>query len=203
MARDNRRSYDLRIMLAMVVYVVVFLSVWPTVRSTSEPLVKLACAMAPVPPLLYVLWVMALRILRSDELQQRTHLIGLGVATLVVSIVSIVSGFLAAAELLALDTTSIILVWIFPLLIIVYSIARGYAARRYGGNALCDDDERMPAWQRFGFGAAVSLFLALFVYLRSGGNPAVDVIAAMALVQIVAAIFFRMRYVRAQRRPPP
>ena len=40
MPRDNRRSYDVRIMLAMVVYVVVFLSVWPTVRSTSEPLVK-------------------------------------------------------------------------------------------------------------------------------------------------------------------
>jgi len=201
MARDNRRSYDLRIMIAMAVYVVVFLSVWPHVRGASDTLVKVAYTLTPVPPLLYVLWVMAMRILRSDELQQRQHLIGLGVATLVVSIVSIVAGFLAAADLLSLDTTSIILVWIFPLLIIVYSIARGYAARRYGGNPLCDDDERMPAHQRFLIGGAVSLFLAAFVYLRSGSNPALLVVAGMAVAQFVAAFFFRLRYLRAQRRP--
>lgn len=202
MARSNRRSYDLRIMLAMAVYVTVFLMFWPLVRSATDPLAKFAYALTPVPPLLYVIWVMALRILRSDELQQRQHLIGLGVATLVVSIVSIVAGFLAAADLLALDTTSIILVWIFPLMIIAYSVARGYAARRYGGSAICDDDERMPAYQRFLFGAAISLFIAAIVYLRNGAHPAVDIIVAMALVQIIAATLFGVRYARRERLPP-
>jgi hypothetical protein len=203
MARDNRRSYDVRIMIAMAVYVLVFLSVWPLVRGSSETYAKVAYALTPVLPLLYVIWVMAMRILRSDELQQRQHLIGLGVATMAISIISIIAGFLAAADLLSLDTTSIILVWIFPLLIIVYSIARGYAARRYGGSALCDDDERMPAWQRFAFGAAVSLFLAAFVYLRSGINPATEIIVVLAIGQLLAAAFFYRRYARAQRAPPP
>jgi hypothetical protein len=202
MPRSNRRSYDVRIMFAMALYVVVFLVVWPLVRSTNEPWLKVVYALTPVPPLLYVIWIMAVRILRSDELQQRQHLIGLGVATVVVSVVSIIAGFLAAADLLALDTTSIVLVWIFPLLIIVYSIARGYAARRYGGSALCDDDERMPAYQRFLYGAAISLFIAVFVYLRMGSNPALHIVVAMSVAQIIAAIFFGLRYARRQRLPP-
>lgn len=202
MARDNRRSYDVRIMSAMTVYVLMFLSFWPLVRSATETFAKVGFALTPVPPLLYVIWLMAARILRSDELQQRMHLIGLGVATVVISIVSIFAGFLAAAEVLSLDTTSIILVWIFPLLIIVYTIARGYAARRYGGSALCDDDERMPAYQRFLFSAAVSLFIAAIVYLRSGGNPAVHIIVAMSIAQVFAAIFLGLRHARGQRQPP-
>jgi len=151
---------------------------------------------------LYVIWIMAVRNLRSDELQQRTHLIGLGVATGVVSIVSIIAGFLAAADLLALDTTAMILIWIFPLLILAYSAARGYAVRRYGGSALCDDDERMPAYQRFLFSAAISFGIAAFVWLRNGDNAAARIIAAMAAAQLVAAAFLGLRYARQRRLPP-
>ena len=88
-------------------------------------------------------------------------------------------------------------------MIIAYSVARGYAARRYGGSAMCDDDERMPAYQRFLFGAAISLFIAGIVYLRNGAHPAVDIIVAMALVQIIAATLFGVRYARRERLPPP
>ena len=52
MARLSPRNYDLRVMLAMVVYVAVFLTVWPFVRSSADPLVKTACALAPVLPML-------------------------------------------------------------------------------------------------------------------------------------------------------
>src|SRR5215475_1386435 len=123
MPRMAQRTYDRRIMLAMTVYVVVLLAVWPLAKATSEPLPKIGYALTPVLPLFYVIWLMARKILQSDELEQRTHLIGLGVAAAVVSVLSLISGFLAAAGAMTLDATSVVLMWIFPLLMLSYGAA--------------------------------------------------------------------------------
>src|SRR5215469_7471415 len=139
MARLSEQSHQRRVMIAMAIYVAVFLWVWPLARSADGLWLKTAYALAPVPPILYVIWLMARRVLTSDELEQRTHLIGLGVATAVLSVYGIVSGFLAAAHVFDLDWAAAALVWIFPLLIVVYSATRAWAARRYGGGA-CDED---------------------------------------------------------------
>lgn len=195
MARLSPRSYDLRLMLAMVVYVAVFLALWPYVRSSADPLVKTACALVPVLPMLYVIWLMAERVLRSDELEQRTHLIGIGVAAIAVALVSLVSGFLAAAGLLTLDSTAAVLVWIFPILMLVYGAARTFAARHYGSLG-CEDD-RVPLYQRFLFSTAVTAFMALVVFLRSGALDVTLVVAAVSATQLLAAIWFGVKRRRA------
>jgi len=199
-ARLSPRSYDVRVMLAMAVYVAVFLTVWPQVRGTADPLLKTVCALLPVLPLVYVVWLMAQRVLRSDELEQRTHLIGIGVAAAVVALVSIVAGFLAAAGLLSLDTTSVVLVWIFPLLLLVYGAVRSYAARRYG--SLDCEDERVPLYQRLLYSAAITVFMALIVFLRSDARQVVAVVLAVAAVQLLAAAWFGFKRRRERSTPP-
>ncbi len=199
MTRITRRSYDRRVMIAMSIYVVVFLTVWPLARSATDPLTKVAYALTPVLPLFYVIWLMARRILQSDELEQRTHLIGLGVSAAVVSVLSIVSGFLAAANLMSLAAASIVLVWIFPLLMISYGIARGYAARRYGGGA-CDDDG-MPAYIRFLYAAAIFCLVAVYVYFRTGDEQGVSFALGMAAALGAGAVFFGVCRWRRRRLP--
>jgi len=198
--RLSPRSYDLRVMLAMVVYVAVFLAVWPYVRSAADPLTKTACALVPVLPMLYVIWLMAQRVLRSDELEQRTHLIGIGVAAIAVALVGLISGFLAAAELLTLDTAAGVLVWIFPILLLVYGAARTIAARHYGSLG-CEDD-RVPHYQRFLFSTAITAFMALVVYLRTGALDVTLLVAAVSATQLVAAIWFGVKRWRAGAAPP-
>ncbi len=201
MTRLTRQTYDRRVMLAMTIYVVVLLTVWPLARSATDPLTKAAYALTPVLPLFYVIWLMARRILQSDELEQRTHLIGLGVGAAVVSIFSIVSGFLAAAKVMTLDSTSIVLVWIFPLLMISYGIARSYAARRYGG-AACDEDESMPAYIRFLFVATIFCLIAVYVYFRGGDEQGVSFALGMAAALAAGAVFFGIRRWQRRRSPP-
>jgi hypothetical protein len=187
-------------MIAMSIYVVVFLTVWPLARGAADPLTKVAYALTPVLPLFYVIWLMARRILQSDELEQRTHLIGLGVSAAVVSILSIVSGFLAAANVMTLEAASIVLVWIFPLLMISYGIARSYAARRYGGSG-CDEDDCTPAYLRFLYAAVVFCFIAVYVYFRTGDEEGVAITLGMAVALGAGAAFFAIRRWRRRRLP--
>ena len=200
MARMDRRTYDRRIMIAMGAYVAVFLAVWPQARGAADPWLKGLYALTPVVPLLYVIWQMAQRILQSDELEQRTHLIGLGIATVVVSIVSIVAGFLAAANVMTLEGTSVVLVWIFPLLMIAYGLGRSHAARRYGSNALCEDEDRMPAYLRFLCAAAITGFIAAYVYLRTGEEQVCGTLLGMACALAAGALFFGIRRWLRRRR---
>jgi small-conductance mechanosensitive channel len=197
MVRLSQQSHQRRIMIAMAIYVAVFLWVWPLARSTDALWLKAAYALAPVPPLLYVIWLMARRVLAGDELEQRTHLIGLGVAAAAVSIFGIVSGFLAAAHVLSLDWTATALVWIFPLLVVVYSAARAYAARRYGGSA-CDDVE-MSSALRFLYLAVLFAAIAACVYWRKGDADGAGLAAGMAAGMLSCAAFFALRQ-RLRRR---
>jgi hypothetical protein len=194
--RLAQRTYDRRLMVAMTLYVVVLLCVWPLAKAAGEALPKIGYALMPVLPLLYVLWLMARKILGSDELEQRTHLIGIGVAAAVISVIGIVSGFLAAAGAMTLEATSAVLMWIFPLMMLSYGAARGYAARRYGSVA-CDDDERMPLYQRLLWAAGLIGVAAAFLQFRRA--EAAGILFGMAVGMAVASAFFAIRAWRRRR----
>jgi hypothetical protein len=182
-------------MIAMTVYVGVLLCVWPLAKAATESLPKIGYALTPVLPLLYVIWLMAQKILHSDELEQRTHLIGIGVAAAVVSIVSIVSGFLAAANAMTLEGASAVLMWIFPLLMLTYGIARSVAARRYGGSA-CDEDEQMPLYLRLLWASALFGIAAAYVYFRGGHADVAITMLGMATAIAAGSAYFAVRYLR-------
>ena len=198
MARFAQRTHDRRIMLAMTIYVVVLLAVWPLAKAASEPLPKIGYALTPVLPLFYVIWIMAQKILASDELEQRTHLIGLGVAAAVVAVLSIVSGFLAAAGAMTLEATSVVLMWIFPLTMLSYGAARSQAARRYGGGA-CDEDERMPAYLRLLWAAVLLAVAAAYIYYNKGRQDAAGFVLGMASALAAGATYFAVRRWRRRR----
>jgi hypothetical protein len=192
MPRVPERHYQRRSMAAVVVYVaIVMLARAPAREATSLPL-QMLYALLPVVPMIYVIWLLAQRIRASDELEQRTHLIGLGVATGVVAIISLIGGFLAAGKILSLQGAASFLLFIFPLLLLVYTATRAWVARRYGIDALCDDDG-VPAYQKFLIGALLLAAVAVWVWLKGAGDFELGMLAGMAAVLAVAALLFGLR----------
>ena len=178
MVRISRQSHQRRVMVAMTIYVIVFLWVWPLARAADTLWLKAAYALAPVPPLLYAIWLLARRVLSADELEQRTHLIGIGVAAAAISVFGIVSGFLAAAHVFPPEWAAEALVWIFPLLMLCYGGAQLYAARRYGGG-VCDEGG-MPVAIRFLYAATLCACIAAYFYFRKGDRDASATMLGMA-----------------------
>ena len=190
MVRLSRQAHQRRIMVAMAIYVIVLLTVWPLMRAEDAPGLKAAYALMPVVPILYVIWLMAQRVLTADELEQRTHLVGLGVAAAAVSIFGIVTGFLAVAHVFTLDWAATALIWIFPLLVVVYGVGRAYAAQRYGSGAC---DEESPIAIRFLYATGVLAAVAAYMYWRRGDADSAGFAAGMAVGMLACTAFFALR----------
>jgi hypothetical protein len=131
MSRSFLKSYRFRVFALMAAYIAVLFFVWPHAQSATILPVKIALSVAPTLPVITVLWLMALRVMRSDELEQRVHLMALSVATAAVAAVSLVGGFLSASGVIHVDGD--ILIWVFPSLCLSYGLARWIVGRRYGG----------------------------------------------------------------------
>ena len=193
MTRLTPRSYDRRVLIAMSIYIVLMICVWPLARSATDMLPKIVYALTPVVPLLYTIWLMGRRILSSDELEQRTHLIGLGVGAAVVSVFSIFTGFLGAANVFEIDATSAFLIWIFPLQMFGYAAGRRLAARHYGLGPCDDDDNHLPTYVRFFFVAAVFCVVAALAYFHAGNERITSFALGMASALVCGGVYFFVR----------
>ena len=138
MARQLYRRYQLEFLPAMALYMAVMILLWPQVAKVDALWLKWFLALLPMLPLGLAILAMVRLVLRSDELEQRAHLIGLAVAAALVAFLSMAGGFLVAARLVKVDGS--ILIWVFPVLVLTYAFVRGWAARRMGGSALCDEE---------------------------------------------------------------
>ncbi len=194
MNRLSKRQYQWQTMLVMTVYVVVLLLVWPLARTAESLLAKLLFALTPMLPMLYLFVLMARRIRDSDELEQRMHLIALGVATVVIGALSLIGGFLAAAHVLTLDGA--ILIWVFPVMLASYGIARSIVVRRYGGDMFACEETGMPFHLRALLVGLLMAGIAVFAYLK-GNDRAWGICAGMALVFIIVGI---ARWIGARRK---
>lgn len=167
MRRLTPRQYNLQVAVTMTVYVVVMVLVWPLIRTAPGLLLKTLLAVVPVLPMLYVIALMARLVRDSDELEQRTHLLALGVATAVVGALSMLGGFLVAGGVLKLDGA--ILIWVFPVLMMVYSAARWWLVTRvYGGTMAmeCDGSQGMLLRHRILLALGLMGFIALVAWWR-------------------------------------
>ncbi len=199
MTRLSPKQYGRRTMAAMVVYVAVMLLIWPQVRDASDLLTKALLALLPVLPMLYVVWLMARKIIASDELEQRTHLIGLGAATGVSAIFSLICGFLAAAHLFELDGVASLMFWVFPVQMFSYGAVRWWAARRYGTSTGCGEEEDgMPIYLRLLIAGTLIALTAVWSYLHKADPMSLGLLSGMATALLVFAIIFGLR--RWQRR---
>jgi hypothetical protein len=160
MSGFSQKKYEGRVLVAMALYTSFMLLAWPLVRTTTSFPWKVCLALVPVVPMLYVISLMFRRIRDSDELEQRMHLVGLGVATAVIGMLSLVGGFLSAAGVLKLDGT--VLIWVFPITMICYGVTRWWVSRRYGADVACDDDASVPRYVWFLLGGCTGLAIAWF-----------------------------------------
>ncbi|HET9818062.1 MAG TPA: hypothetical protein VFP92_02720 [Rhodanobacteraceae bacterium] len=123
---ERVRSVDrwqLRTMLpALLVYLLLALYVLPRVDQITTPWLKAIAALSPMLPLLFIAWAMVRYVNRCDEMERRQHLEAAGVAVLVVSLVGMSLGLLAAAKLMAVSGTMVLLA-VFPALCMVYGLA--------------------------------------------------------------------------------
>src|SRR6185312_6513933 len=192
MRRFTEKQYQRQLMIAMVLYVGVMLLAWPSAKTAGSVPLKLALAMLPVALVFYVIGLMARRILHSDELEQRTHMGALGVATAVVGAASLVGGFLAAAKLVQLDGT--VLIWVFPLQLFAYGATRWILSRRYGHDGVCGEGgfpfryrmlqrrylrEFLPAMLGYVFVLPISIILLLRVDLPTGWKVVVALLPVL------------------------
>lgn len=122
MTSYSQKRYNLHVLLLMAVYVAVLFWLWPLAREADSAWLKIALAISPVLPVAAVVGLMARRVLASDELQQRLHLMALGIATATVGTLSLVGGFLAASKVWVVGGD--ILIWVFPALCLAYGLAR-------------------------------------------------------------------------------
>lgn len=197
MKRLSNRQYQWGTMLSMTAYVALVLLVWPLARVVDGMVFKLLLALTPVLPMLCLFALMARRIRDSDELQQRMHLVALGIATVITGAWSLVGGFLSAAHVLSLDGS--ILIWVFPVMLASYGVARMILLRRYGGDMFaCDADASVPMHVRTFVAATLMGAIAVFAYVKHD-HLAWGMFAGMALIFVGFGVLLLIRRWRRSR----
>jgi hypothetical protein len=128
MRKIDRRQ--LRVLLpAIVGYVLLVLYVMPLESSVAAPWLKALVVLSPVVPMLVVAWAAVRYVNRCDELERRQHLEAAGVAVIVVGLVCMTLGFLAAAKLIAVNG-ALALLMVLPTLCVVYGLACAWSKWR-------------------------------------------------------------------------
>ncbi|MBS0591240.1 MAG: hypothetical protein JSR65_11485 [Proteobacteria bacterium] len=188
----SKTQYELRVLAASAVYVVLVIALLPQARHAASPATHLACALVPVLPMLYIVWLIARRVWSSDELEQRTHLIGLGAAAAIAGSFSLITGFLAAGKALSPEVPGVLLIWIFPLMMGSYGLAQKWAQRRYGAS-FCDDSEGLPKAIGFGLLALMFAGMALWAYWHVADEFSTGLFAGLSLGFALAAAMFAWR----------
>lgn len=156
-----QRRYMREFWPPMLAYILIMLLVWPLVDHVQSLWGRTALALLPILPVLLVTRAMVRLVMGSDELEQRMNLIGLAIAGTVVGTLCMVGGLLVAAKVIRLDGK--VLLWVWPVMVLLYTLGRGWAARRYGGDwaMACSNDGLAKHWQIWIAAAAFGLILLL------------------------------------------
>ena len=126
--REDRR-YLLEFVPTMASYFALMLFVWPLHKTVDATWLKALIALSPAVPMAGLAFSMFRYVTASDEFMQRLHLQALALAAGVVTVVSMAVGFLAAAKVVRLDGSALLM--IFPGLMCVYGPTLAWAKRRY------------------------------------------------------------------------
>ena len=188
--RPVHQRYQREFWPAMAAYMLIMLLLWPLLPRVHSELLKAVLAVLPVLPLLFVVRAMVRLVLGGDELEQRIHLIGLAVATTVVSTLSLVGGFLAAAGVVRLDGSILIGVW--PLLVVLYAGGRSWASRRYGagGDVMCESSASRHGYLLL---AALALLVIAGIGRHQLGDEQLGMLCGMAAGLALLALLLALR----------
>lgn len=132
--RDQTRTLQQRYLReflpAMLGYVIVLpISITLLLRVDLSTAWKVVVALLPVLPMVFVVRAMLRHMLRQDELQQRIELQAVAITCAVIGMASFSLGFLQNVRVL--PSPPWLMLWVLPLMIGVYGVARFLLARRY------------------------------------------------------------------------
>ncbi|MBD8897747.1 hypothetical protein [Rhodanobacter sp. DHG33] len=190
-----QRRYMREFWPPMLAYILIMLLVWPLVDHMQSVWGRTALALLPILPVLMVTRAMVRLVTGSDELEQRMNLIGLAIAGTVVGTLCLAGGFLVAAKVVRLDGTA--LIWVWPAMVVLHTLGRGWAARRYGGDwaMACSNDGLARHWQLAICAAAFGLILLLGWGVLSDWQRGLlsGLTASLTMAALLSAIFRRRR----------
>jgi len=125
-----RRRYLREFVPAMTGYVLaVLLSVW-ALRHVETLALRAVLALLPLPPVALALRAVMRHIRDSDELQRRIELEAVSFATALVSLGYLGAALLQMARVIDVPAADAMF-WVFPLVSLIYGIAKLLVARRY------------------------------------------------------------------------
>lgn len=115
---------------AMLGYVIVLpISIVLLLRVDMPPALQGMVALLPMLPMLFVMRAILRHMLRQDEMQQRIELQAVAITCALIGIATFGVGFLQNVRLL--PSPPWLMLWILPLMIGTYGVARALVTRRY------------------------------------------------------------------------
>jgi hypothetical protein len=125
-----RRRYLREFLPPMLGYMLALVaSLWMLKRVEAEWLRALV-ALLPLPPIGFAMRAIMRYIRDTDELQRQIELEAVSIATALVSMLYLAGGFLQAAKVIDIPASAA-MIWVFPLVCLVYGLAKIAVARRY------------------------------------------------------------------------
>ncbi|MGY3266400.1 hypothetical protein [Lysobacter sp. HA35] len=125
-----RKRYVREFTPPMVGYVVTLMgSVW-LLKTISDPALRAVVALAPVPFVALTMRAVIRYIRDTDELQRRIEVEAVSMATALVSLGYFAAGLLQSAKVIDIPSSAA-MIWVFPLICLVYGLAKVVIARRF------------------------------------------------------------------------
>lgn len=126
----NIDRWQMRVVMpAFLVYMLVVLYVMPLADRLTLPWLKAIVVLSPMLPVLFIAWAVIRYVNRCDEMERRQHLEAAGLAVVIVSVVCMAMGLLAAAKLIAVNG-ALVLLMVLPALCVVYGLGCTWAKWR-------------------------------------------------------------------------
>lgn len=125
-----RRRYLREFLPPMVAYMV---ALWASVyllRQVEAEWLRAIVALLPLPPVAFAMRAIIRFIRDTDELQRQIELEAVSMATALVSMLYLAGGFLQAAKVVDVPASAA-MIWVFPLVCMVYGLAKILISRRY------------------------------------------------------------------------
>ena len=130
-AQPGARRYIRALWPIMIGYsLTLSLSIWWIKRGIESVPLRALVAVLPALPIVLLMRA-ALRYLREiDELQRRLETEAIGIASLLVSVLYFAGGLLQLAKVIDINA-GVAMIWVFPLLCLIYGIAKMILTKRY------------------------------------------------------------------------
>jgi hypothetical protein len=125
-----RKRYLREFMPAMAGYVVLLFLSLSLLKRIEEPALRAMVALLPVAPIALVVRAIMRYIRDADELQRQIELEAVSMATALVSLLYMAGGFLQLARVIDVPS-GVAMIWVFPLVCLVYGLAKIAVARRF------------------------------------------------------------------------